>query len=1501
MSKKLKKAKNGFPSIGLTDKGFNYNSAWGGAWQNGGNMIYYQNGLDFEPKSMQNGGGITEEILLRQAYKESGLNPKAQSKAGAIGIAQIKKDALADYIKANKLKPNSIDLNDPKQAIKVQKWYMNNLYNSSFINKPDQDENVRLAKTLAAYNWGRGNLVNHLNALKSKGKDIYKSLDWMEGMPDETKDYINKIILKKDSTWEKEYSEAIKTNPNVKHYKKKAQQGIKVNPADKEQLISPSLKDIPEEMHNIHHVAPGYMNFKTKEEYNKYHIGEAIKRLSEEDRFAYLRMVEDKNPMASSLLAIKAPYATWEDYSKNKGKGKIEPHGNVLGRAYGLKHGGAIEDNMGQWKHPGKVTKINSNKITMKGVDYPVLGVSNTGDTKLMSPNEEYTYDGDSVTEYPLAESGIHIKESKKGTFTAAAKKHGKSVQGFASQVLANKENYSPAMVKKANFAKNAAKWKKGQDGLIATDNEPFSNPEETLLRSALLEKMRKQKDPKVAKSIFGQDLMKKAVKSKYSAIDPSSISYKDINHRTADVENYPEEYKLELLEEYAKQKGYSMDHIKNLIKKKNGGEIKSLYQLIGFDNPKNAQFGEQINPSVGLANVQPMQTNWGSENLFVPNQFSAQGQIEQFANTLPQTESSGVNDFMEKLGGPLNVINAGVNVAQGVGMLKQQKEQKLQAKRDMKLSKLTKQVSELEPEKIKRKYVRPEDQLTDPNTIAPAYGTGTTFLKHGGEIQNTYDPNTLYTHLGYEPLEDSVKQYQFGGMMPNLGGMVGSFIGGGKGQVGGASMIGQTLGGFAGPVGGLVGGAVGGFIDALGMKKTEEYQKKTQKNLETAALNQGVQGLKNQYTGFMEHGGNLTNPQVITKFGEYNLKDLLKPDPMMNTLRTGGNIRQNEMFESDQLQMGGQLKTYWGGKAEPMSENPHLPGSGETIMFKGASHDNGGIGVKFGKQAVEVEGGEPAVKLKDGGTGQDNLVVFGNMTIPSYGVSELGDENAKGKKFKHYIKDLSEKEARQNKIQEKGLSLINDTDVKSPFDMLKISSGEAMLQGTNMKLKDIAEKKKTASMIQNAILETADEFGLKSDELAKGKIKKAKYGSKLISAQNGWESVFKDKRLNESQKEQFLKENPEWVETEDMRLMRTREIPGQTSYASNNDPEFDKWFAAEYKKNPGGVSNYKGRPIKMVLGDKSKKAFTSPSKQVEDYIELYNESPIDTTPLYGKVDTDAYMSNLLKPSENQVTGEYQPKKKGDKFDWMGALNSVLPLVRPHNRLDRPDLSAEMYALNTNQLDPVQAQLYEPLLEQPYNISLQDQLNANQADFNAAQRVVGNNPEALAQLAAQKYAANSAILGEQMRINQGQQAGVFARNRATLNDATLKNLAILDQQFQRHSQAKSNTKAVAQAALSSIADKIAKNKVEDRTLSIYENLYNYRFLPGGQAINLNPLMNIQQMIENAIPQELDENGNIVSTETREKFDGRGVRTGKEVRTKTKNAKNGSIVKAMKNL
>ena len=78
------------------------------------------------------------------------------------------------------------------------------------------------------------------------------------------------------------------------------------------------------------------------------------------------------------------------------------------------KHGKIIEDNRGQWAHPGEVTKINSNNITMKGVNYPVLGISDTGDTQMMYPNGEYQYDGKSVTEYPMAQDGKKLVVNSK-------------------------------------------------------------------------------------------------------------------------------------------------------------------------------------------------------------------------------------------------------------------------------------------------------------------------------------------------------------------------------------------------------------------------------------------------------------------------------------------------------------------------------------------------------------------------------------------------------------------------------------------------------------------------------------------------------------------------------------------------------------------------------------------------------------------------------------------------------------------------------------------------------------------------------------------------------------------------------------------------------------------------------------------------------------------------------------------------------------------------------
>jgi len=86
-----------------------------------------------------------------------------------------------------------------------------------------------------------------------------------------------------------------------------------------------------------------------------------------------------------------------------------------------------------------------------------------------------------------LREGGIHIKPENRGKFTAYAESHGKGVQEMAAHIMANKEDYSPAVVKRANFAKNAAGWKHEMGGLIqyqmagevGNPYDPFNQPNE--------------------------------------------------------------------------------------------------------------------------------------------------------------------------------------------------------------------------------------------------------------------------------------------------------------------------------------------------------------------------------------------------------------------------------------------------------------------------------------------------------------------------------------------------------------------------------------------------------------------------------------------------------------------------------------------------------------------------------------------------------------------------------------------------------------------------------------------------------------------------------------------------------------------------------------------------------------------------------------------------------------------------------------------------------------
>jgi hypothetical protein len=86
--------------------------------------------------------------------------------------------------------------------------------------------------------------------------------------------------------------------------------------------------------------------------------------------------------------------------------GETEYFDAKTGKPLQFQNGGVIEDPMGQWKYPGQVTRIPGTDITMRGVGYPVLGISDTGHTQMMEPGKDYKFHGSHVTEYPQQSIG---------------------------------------------------------------------------------------------------------------------------------------------------------------------------------------------------------------------------------------------------------------------------------------------------------------------------------------------------------------------------------------------------------------------------------------------------------------------------------------------------------------------------------------------------------------------------------------------------------------------------------------------------------------------------------------------------------------------------------------------------------------------------------------------------------------------------------------------------------------------------------------------------------------------------------------------------------------------------------------------------------------------------------------------------------------------------------------------------------------------------------------
>jgi len=781
--------------------------------------------------------------------------------------------------------------------------------------------------------------------------------------------------------------------------------------------------------------------------------------------------------------------------------------------------------------------------------------------------------------------------------------------------------------------------------------------------------------------------------------------------------------------------------------------------------------------------------------------------------------------------------------------------------------------------------------------SLFPVTGVGSNPLaQYGGEIQNTYAPKyDIYDDGGYEPLNDSdkVKTYQMGGYAQyepyatalsnrfiNQGGQpdAGSMIGGGIGSAAGTA-IGGPLGGA---IGKFAGSAIGGFIDTTD-RDIKKYENQTKGNINRITGQAFRKDTNRMFGASKQNGGWVSNdwtPQVIAKFGDHTAEDYYNYAHEYDTLRAGGHVKSEEYTPVSERGMktyedggevrtsalNGAVQTLWGGGVKELAQNPKMPGTGKIIQFVGNSHStsdgngNKGIGVKYGqggefqqgeKASVEVEK-EPAYETIDPKTGEPTLNVLGDRKVHASFAKQLGDpelikiaEQYDGKKFKNIGVEYAKQTKKWKNFLDKNTKELAEFNPKTQIEKTKKYALEKNIEAGDLHLQKIADNIMTLTHFQNSINDTADELGEKlgkdisSSNLNKGKVmfgkdkgQIAKYGANVKKAQDG--TTTSTPKLT---KEQYQELQDAYIK----------------SRVAQKGPEveafqklFHKYFpkeAVDIIKKAGKDRGITTRGVELGLTKEELEKGDNATKILGS-----NEEGIfgPRTEQYWKTASDAYNQSSTKPTATAATTKKEDDKVYDvkankRNPYIDAGNQILRYLRPSDaeELDPNQLYGELYGLANNQVEPVQAQFYRPELNVPYDINRQAAKNDLVAQTRAAQRQVGYNPAAQAMIAAQAYNPMQQLNEQDFIDNQRMKDQVYSANRAALNDAQLKNLAIADQQYTRQETAKSNTKAINQAALNSIASKYAQNKLENRTLRTYENMYNYRFGDDFVADNYN--------------------------------------------------------------
>jgi len=651
------------------------------------------------------------------------------------------------------------------------------------------------------------------------------------------------------------------------------------------------------------------------------------------------------------------------------------------------------------------------------------------------------------------------------------------------------------------------------------------------------------------------------------------------------------------------------------------------------------------------------------------------------------------------------------------------------------------------------------------------------------------------------------------------------------------------------------------------------------------------------------------------------------------------------------------------GSGISSMIKGPSHANGGVDISYGGEAQngyeDYAANGANMGPQ-IQAEGGESMMEMANGGqidpqTGEQetNAVVIGNIPAKHEVLSHISDnqdfleyikkKGNDGRTFKSLFADLTKQEVKATKSKESASKIANDAD-KSKWGKLDLQTAKTIEGAADADLQSIANTKMGIAESQDVLNKIKGQisqhlgYNISAEDLGRGKIKKdfdpitkdaplvSKFGASLRKAQGGT-------NISEDEYNQFLKE---YADSE----AADKKAKGKTSDSTLAfQRHYHKAFpqealsAIQKTTRENGLSNKAkemGLTIEDILAGKNvdkilqsnEDAFYGPrTKQylasVKSNFTKTPAAPEITTTNFGVPSTQTTTDNTSKSPIGIV-----PLKQNNVLNGMNMIASMFP-NRDFPPMDPRQFAGENVASSLNVLQPVPMQKPSVELDPIYRMNYNDVRNANTAAFRDVVRQNQGNPAAMTSALAKFSQGNQGIGGEEFRANQAIEQQVYGGNRGKVAANQNTALALNANQANMQSIAKSKTDETNIKIAQSRADKYMKYDASKNKYLVDRNLFpNYGYDQGYGIHTQGPGYNatIPQIYGGKssvkeIPVK-DAKGNVLYYKMVGEEDdsdttnipstgtppfvatGTPAKNGKSI---VKNAKNGSVVKAYKNL